>query len=361
MQTGGSSPTGTVTYTAYSDAACTTLIFTSASMPLGSPSAAFTPSTAGTYFFIAGYSGDGNNNAVATTCGATGETLTVNKVAPTITTSLSVTQITVGGSVFDTATMTGGFQAGGTVTYNFFTGSTCTGTATVVGSPVTVTGGVVPNSASQSFNTAGSFSWNAVYSGDANNNGNASPCEPLTVNPATGVGITTTLSTNTITVGGSVTDSAKLTGVTATTGGTVTYNLFTTGGRTGTSVIVSTATVTNGIVPNSASKTFTTAGADSWNAVYSGDTNNSGATSGCEPLAVNSPTTKPVLLSFQGLNLDDFDNGVGQLQIQVKGVNVTDIPHFPGTGDYTSYTNKWISFSIDITSFVHLGQNAIVF
>jgi parallel beta-helix repeat protein len=462
--TGGFSPTGSVSYTIYSDSACTVVKATTINF-LGSSSGPIILSPAGAYMWVASYNGDANNNAVATTCGATGETLTVNKVTPTIITSLSATQITVGGSVFDTATMNGGFQAGGslgynlftnancrepgstlvslvtvtsgvipnsdshtlslagsyswnvsysgdvnnnpatsacepltanvasptiattlsanpvtvggsvsdsaaltssfqaggTVTYNFFTGSTCTGTATVVGSPVTVTGGVVPNSASQSFNTAGSFSWNAVYSGDANNNGNTSPCEPLTVNPATGVGITTTLSANTITVGGSVTDSAKLTGVTATAGGTVTYNIFTTGGCTGTSAIVSTATVTNGIVPNSASKTFTTAGADSWNAVYSGDTNNSGATSGCEPLTVNSPTTKPVLLSFQGFNLDDFDNGVGQLQIQVNGVNVTDIPHFPGTGDYASYTNKWISFSIDITSFVHLGQNTIVF
>jgi len=77
--------------------------------------------------------------------------------------------------------MTGGFNAGGTVTYEYFVGSTCSGTPTIVGSPVIVTTGIVPNSASQKFNSAGSFSWDAIYSGDSNNTGVNAACEPLTV------------------------------------------------------------------------------------------------------------------------------------------------------------------------------------
>src|SRR5207245_7032650 len=111
------------------------------------------------------YSGDVNNNAATSAC----EPLTVNKASPTITTTLSATTITVGTSVTDSSTMASFFQAGGTVTYNEFSGATCAGTATVV-STVTVTNGVVPNSASVTPTPAGSFSFNAVYSGDANNN-----------------------------------------------------------------------------------------------------------------------------------------------------------------------------------------------
>jgi hypothetical protein len=74
--------------------------------------------------------------------------------------------------------------AGGTVTYSFFPGSTCTGTNTVVGI-VIVTNGVAPNSPLYAFTTTGSFSWNAVYNGDPNNNGATSSCETLTVNSQT--------------------------------------------------------------------------------------------------------------------------------------------------------------------------------
>ena len=96
-----------------------------------------------------------------------------------------VASIMAGTAVHDTAILSEGSGVyTGTVTYSLFTGPTCAGTGTIVGGPVTVTNGIVPNSASQSFNTAGSFSWSAVYSGDANNNGADSPCEPLTVNPS---------------------------------------------------------------------------------------------------------------------------------------------------------------------------------
>ena len=64
--------------------------------------------------------------------------------------------------------------------------------------------------------------------------------------------------------------------------------------------------------------------------------------------------------------MDDFDNGVGQLQVFVNGNLVVDIPaglnHLTGTGDYAPYSNTWIKFGpFDITSFVVQGQNTIVF
>src|SRR3989442_1518642 len=204
-----------------------------------------------------------------------------------------VTSIIAGTTVHGTAIISYGSGAfTGTVTYNFFTGSTCGGTATIVGSPVPVTNGMVPNSASQAFNAAGSFSWNAVYSGDSNNDGSRSNCEPLKVNPTSDVIVTTMLSANTITFGGSVDDSATLTGVTTNAGGTVTYNIFPGSTCAGAATPVGPPVpVSNGAVPKSGSQTFSSAGLFSWNAVYSGDANNNGAPSVCEPLMVTPPIT----------------------------------------------------------------------
>jgi plastocyanin len=107
--------------------------------------------------------------------------LTVKKASPTIATTLSPSSITAGGSVTDSAALTGGYQAGGNVTYEFFLSPTCTGTPTIVGSPVAVANGSVPNSASQKFTTAGGYSWTASYSGDINNNAIVGNCQTLTV------------------------------------------------------------------------------------------------------------------------------------------------------------------------------------
>jgi len=79
-----------------------------------------------------------------------------------------------------------------------------------------------------------------------------------------------------------------------------------------------------------------------------------------------STSAAPVLLTFQGFDLDDFDNGIGQLQVLVNGHLVVDIPaglnHLNGTGDYAPYDNKWVNFGpFDITGFVVQGQNTILF
>jgi len=73
-----------------------------------------------------------------------------------------------------------------------------------------------------------------------------------------------------------------------------------------------------------------------------------------------------VNLTFSGFDLDDFDNGVGQLQILVNGNLVVDIPDglnpLTGSGDYAPYTDTWVKFGpFDITKFAVQGQNTIVF
>jgi hypothetical protein len=205
--------------------------------------------------------------------------------------------------------------ANGTVTYSIFPNGACTGGGNVVSTVIVLNNGrtnVVPNSRAVIFNSTGSFAFNAAYSGDTNGNAAVtSPCEPLTVNKTTPT-ITTNLSSSKITTGGSVTDSATMTS-TFQAGGTATYNLFSTGDCSGTSTVVSTVTVTNGAVPNSASRTFNTAGNFSWDALYSGDSNNNGATSSCEPLVVNPSTTTPpsyaLVVSYEGFVYRLYPNG----------------------------------------------------
>ncbi len=90
-----------------------------------------------------------------------------------------------------------------------------------------------------------------------------------------------------VTAGTVVHDTATLTGASPTAGGSVTYNLYTTNTCTGSQVASwpKSVSVTNAVVPDSA--TFTTStGQFSFQAVYSGDSANLGATSGCEPLSV---------------------------------------------------------------------------
>jgi hypothetical protein len=162
------------------------------------------------------------------------------------------------------------------------------------------------------FNSTGSFAFNAAYSGDANGNtAVTSPCEPFTVNK-TSPKIATTLSSSTISAGGSVTDSAALAGAFQASG-IVSYNQFLTGDCSGTSSIVSTVTVTNSAAPNSPSRTFNSAGNFSWNAVYSGDSNNTGATSSCEQLRVTASTTVPpsyaLVVSYEGFVYKLYPNG----------------------------------------------------
>jgi hypothetical protein len=199
-----------------------------------------------------------------------------------ITTTLSASSITVGGSAHDSATLTGATSnAGGTVTYTVYTDNACTLGARDAGTK-TVSGGVVPDSNSLTFNTVGTFYWQAVYSGDVNNAPSTSVCtsEVLVVNKAN-PSIATLLSASSITVGDSAHDSATLTGATSNAGGTVTYTVYTNNTCTAGARDAGTKTVAGGVVPDSNTLQFDSAGTFYWQAVYSGDGNNNGATSDC--------------------------------------------------------------------------------
>lgn len=120
----------------------------------------------------------------------------VEVVHPALTTQLSATSITAGGSVTDTATLGSvSSSAGGTITFYYSGSDTCPQEgATQVGSPITVSGpGTYGPSSSQTFSTPGTYYWYAYYSGSGNNPSLTSDCEPLTVTPSTTT--TSTIST----------------------------------------------------------------------------------------------------------------------------------------------------------------------
>jgi hypothetical protein len=195
-----SAATGTVTYTVYSDAACTKVAASAGSQAVAGgvmpPSSAVALTTAGTFYWKAAYSGDAENGASASTCGTTGEVETVTPPPPA--TSLA-TALAGGGHTgakllvpsgqpaSDVATLSGtnAAKATGTVTFSVFSDSKCT---KLVVSQVTkaITAGKA-TSAAQTL-PAGMYFWTASYSGDAANRASSSPCgsEVLTVKAAAG-------------------------------------------------------------------------------------------------------------------------------------------------------------------------------
>ena len=174
--TGGSSPTGTVTFRLYSDAACTMQVFTSTNPVVGGTTAtsgSFAPSALGTYYWTAVYSGDANNDGATSPCGAPNESVTITRATPGISTQASPGNL-VGAPVRDVATLTGGANPTGTVTFRLYSDAGCatqvfTSTNPVVAGTTATSDWFTPTS-------PGTYRWTAIYSGDVNNNAATSPC-----------------------------------------------------------------------------------------------------------------------------------------------------------------------------------------
>jgi alpha-tubulin suppressor-like RCC1 family protein len=182
---------GTVTYTLYSDSACTQVVsgaggqvtVTSGTVP---NSADFTFANAGTFYWRATYSGDLLHEPSVAPCADPAEGVTVTAPPapqPTTLTTRAVPQsMRVGAQGHDTATLTGSNagSAGGTVTYMLYSDASCTQAVLGAGGQVTVAGGSVPDSADFTFASAGTFYWQASYSGDALNQPSATLCGEAT-------------------------------------------------------------------------------------------------------------------------------------------------------------------------------------
>jgi hypothetical protein len=301
--------TGTVTYTVYSNAACTTVVSTGSAesiTPQGMvpSSPAVTLTIAGTYYWQATYSGDQNNEASTTPCGPSGE---VEMVTPaqqptSLTASLSggghtgpTISVPGGTPVTDTTTLSGADMsvATGTITYIVYSNKLCT-TAVSTYTVTVTTAGTMPASAPVTLDIPGTYYWQASYSGDLNNAPFTTVCglsgEVETVTPAP---IATTVTTSllsapksgasiTVLAGTSVRDSAKLSGVNAAKAtGKVTYKVYSNAACTALVASAGTVTVTGGAVPDSSAETLTTPGTYYWTASYGGDSSNKAAASDC--------------------------------------------------------------------------------
>ncbi len=206
---GGATPTGTVTFNLYdpNDPKCTGApVFTQTkklALPLTSDP--FTPQKAGTYNWVATYSGDSANNMATGKCGDYGESVTVAKATPTVTTVASP-GVVVGGRINDSAVLTGAFKPSGTVTFRLYgpSDATCAAapvfTSTVPETTPTVSSVFSPTA-------AGTYHWVATYNGDVSNATASSGCaDPTEAVVVTASGATAPPGTPTCAVGKMTTD-----------------------------------------------------------------------------------------------------------------------------------------------------------
>ncbi len=193
----GVTPNGTDSNNVYSDTVTVSGngTYTTAS---GNHPGGYMPTAAGTYEWVAVYSGDPNNSAVTSPFGSEAEV--VSTAGSTIATTPGGA-VTLGGLVnlTDSATLSGGYNPGGSITFYLFApGVTPNGadsnnvysdTVTVSGNG-TYTTSMGNNTGGYAATKTGTYEWLAVYSGDANNSGASDTFgnEPETVNASCAVG-----------------------------------------------------------------------------------------------------------------------------------------------------------------------------
>src|SRR6202034_756648 len=317
--------TGTVTYSFFADG-------TSAGPPVSTDAATIAGSgavpdstttgalAAGSYSFEATYGGDATNLGGVSACE---RFVVLPGVLPALVVSTTTTGLinnttlvaptgteVAGPSFHDTSTVVGASGAAtGTVTYSFFADGTCAGTP-VSTDAVTIAGsGAVPNSTTTGALAAGSYSFEATYSGDTTYLGGVSACEPFVVlapvvippglvvsTTTTGLINNTTLvaPTGTEVAGASFHDTSTVVGASGAATGTVTYSFFADGTCAGTPVSTDAVTIAgSGAVPNSTTTGALAAGSYSFEATYSGDTTYLGGVSACEPFVVLAPVVIP--------------------------------------------------------------------
>jgi hypothetical protein len=282
---GGADPTGTITFTAYSDDQCTVQVFTDdEDVDSGNgdyTSDAYTTTAAGTIYWIASYSGDDSNASASGACGDANESSVVNQAKPTITTSANQS-VTVGDDVSDTAELSGGYHPTGTIVFKAFDNDQCSaegGGTKLYEESVTVTGNGTYGPVSFTTDQVGTVYWKAVYSGDDNNESATHACgadgEVDTVGKdSPSISTTPVLLPN---------DSALLSGGFGTLGGSLTFELFASADCSGDAMYKETVQVDGAgtYATSNDSVEITADGVYSWEVSYSGDSSNNGAFSTC--------------------------------------------------------------------------------
>jgi lysophospholipase L1-like esterase len=179
--TNASTATGYVEYDVYSDSECKELVAEAGDVSVTSgvvPASEEETLPPGTYYWQASYSGDEANHSSTSTCGSE-----ISIVTAPVTTSLSgegqtgsEVEVEEEAAVQDTAALHGehASKATGTVKYDVYSDPECKDLVAEAGE-VTVTSGSVPASNEEKL-SAGSYYWQASYSGDAENPAAKSAC-----------------------------------------------------------------------------------------------------------------------------------------------------------------------------------------
>ena len=309
---GGSSPTGTLTFKAYGPFAsagvanCTSnLAFTQADTVNGNGTYTAGPHTvtgAGVYVWQVTYVDGTNNTGFTSTCGDTNngnnEVSTVGPATPSMVTTAGATDLP-SGSISDGGVLSGATtNAGGTLTFKaygpFASAGVANCTASLAFTQVDNVSGLGTYTAGpHTVTDAGTYVWQVTYSGDGNNTGFTTTCGDTTngnnevsvVGKATPAIITTASAT--ALPAGSISDSGSFSGATSTAGGTLTFNAY------GPFASLAAANCTTSLAftvgdPVSGNGTYTAGphtvtnnGVYVWQVVYSGDSNNAGFTSTC--------------------------------------------------------------------------------
>jgi hypothetical protein len=310
---GGSDPTGTITFRVYGpgDPSCAREPAAISSVPVhgnGSyDSEPFTPAAAGTYLWVASYSGDDNNGQVDTHCDDPGESVVVARADPAIRT-VGLRKRPVGLGVHDVARLTGGADPRGRIIFRLYGpgDATCSRPPAfrvvqrVIGNGLYLSPKVTPQQ-------AGIYRWVAVYTGDRNNNRAGTACgdsrETVVVLPrrpalstsASPPAYLRVKAPRAQTSGNSIYDAAALTHGLAPTG-EITFALYGPGdvSCSRTPLFTSAVVVNGNGIYNSAAFTPIVSGTYRWVATYSGDANNRGTgPTGCGDSAEQVQVTVP--------------------------------------------------------------------
>jgi len=286
--TGGYNPTGTVTFQLYDNSTATGSPLFTDTEPLSNgsaTSAGYETTATGTYYWVATYNGDTNNNTAAS--GTSDEPVTVTKATPSVSTTQQPATAVVGSSIADQANVTGGYNPTGTVTFRLYDNSTATGSPLFTDTEPLSTGSAT--SAGYETVAIGTYYWVATYNGDSNNGAASSGTADEPVAVKVSPSISTTQQPASAVIGSWIADQATVTGSNAT--GTVTFELYDNPNGTGTALFTDTRPLSAGSATSSGYHTAAT-GTDYWVATYSGDANNAAASSGTadEPVTVTKAT-----------------------------------------------------------------------
>ena len=187
------SPTGTITFTFYSAAACGGDGVAGTAVDIAGATSADTSALhPGSYGFKASYSGDSNYTGSTSACepfSVDQGRLAISTVVYQGTTALANPGALAAGTtpiVHDTATATAtptAFTPTGAITFKFFNNGTCANTPT--GTPAATQDGLTAFSADSASLGAGTYSYLASIAGDTNYIGADAACESFTVTTLT--------------------------------------------------------------------------------------------------------------------------------------------------------------------------------